>query len=442
MKRLFILALVLLPFGAAAQDIAVKTASPVPVAAVQEVLPAYDSTVLYMSLRSLVDNPKFYDGQKIMLLPCDGTSGDRLYTHLSGFHVRGERPLPQYADTVWNSRRTKVKDVFVPSSDVYAPEGVAGARVLDIGGSVRLQDGFCTPASAVEGRFFTVERVVVTKDASEGGRFEFLFEMADADGVPVDWTFSWSLLYDIPVLVYAGYGRMRDSHVGRTYIVDPEKRYHNYAARSLGAQKYDVVTGGLLCTEFSLAPGTRFRRFILSWAGADGGGYVTYLEPHLFFRDSLGREYPVVAHEGGGDYNPVSPSQVAGGSYSEMYRELTLASLVDLQEYSDLQERKRIKAEEELAERMRLKAEKEAEEARQKEARLQYLTKKYGASAAKDMMAGLVRLGWNAERCRESWGVPDHINRTSGVWGIREQWVYGDSNYLYFDNGVLTSIQN
>lgn len=46
--------------------------------------------------------------------------------------------------------------------------------------------------------------------------------------------------------------------------------------------------------------------------------------------------------------------------------------------------------------------------------------------------------------CRESWGEPDDINRTTGSWGTHEQWVYGeyDCDYLYFENGVLTSIQN
>jgi len=34
-----------------------------------------------------------------------------------------------------------------------------------------------------------------------------------------------------------------------------------------------------------------------------------------------------------------------------------------------------------------------------------------------------------------------HINRTTGSYGTHEQWVYGGS-YLYFQNGVLTTIQN
>ena len=40
-----------------------------------------------------------------------------------------------------------------------------------------------------------------------------------------------------------------------------------------------------------------------------------------------------------------------------------------------------------------------------------------------------------------SWGKPRKINRTTNAYGVSEQWVY-DGGYLYFKNGILTSIQN
>lgn len=43
--------------------------------------------------------------------------------------------------------------------------------------------------------------------------------------------------------------------------------------------------------------------------------------------------------------------------------------------------------------------------------------------------------------CIESWGEPLDINTTTGSYGTHEQWVYGTS-YLYFENGILTTIQN
>jgi hypothetical protein len=41
-----------------------------------------------------------------------------------------------------------------------------------------------------------------------------------------------------------------------------------------------------------------------------------------------------------------------------------------------------------------------------------------------------------------SWGRPEKVNRTTTSRGTREQWVYGSGNYLYFENGILTAIQN
>ncbi len=41
-----------------------------------------------------------------------------------------------------------------------------------------------------------------------------------------------------------------------------------------------------------------------------------------------------------------------------------------------------------------------------------------------------------------SWGRPTSVNRTINGSGKSEQWVYGTRNYLYFVNGILTTIQN
>lgn len=40
-----------------------------------------------------------------------------------------------------------------------------------------------------------------------------------------------------------------------------------------------------------------------------------------------------------------------------------------------------------------------------------------------------------------SWGKPRDVNRTVSAYGVREQWVY-DGGYLYFKDGILTTIQN
>lgn len=51
-------------------------------------------------------------------------------------------------------------------------------------------------------------------------------------------------------------------------------------------------------------------------------------------------------------------------------------------------------------------------------------------------------IGMTAERVRQTrWGRPDSINSTTTARGTSEQWVYKYRGYLYFNNDVLTSIQ-
>ena len=54
-----------------------------------------------------------------------------------------------------------------------------------------------------------------------------------------------------------------------------------------------------------------------------------------------------------------------------------------------------------------------------------------------------VSIGMSAQNVIDSsWGKPSKVNRTTNQWGVSEQWVYASGNYLYFKDGVLTSIQN
>jgi hypothetical protein len=54
-----------------------------------------------------------------------------------------------------------------------------------------------------------------------------------------------------------------------------------------------------------------------------------------------------------------------------------------------------------------------------------------------------VHIGMTQEEAiKSSWGKPERVNRTTRRSGVHEQWVYGGRNYLYFENGILTTIQN
>ena len=56
------------------------------------------------------------------------------------------------------------------------------------------------------------------------------------------------------------------------------------------------------------------------------------------------------------------------------------------------------------------------------------------------IVAGRVILGMTASEAVASWGGPKTVNRTETIHGVTEQWVYR-TKYLYFDDGVLLSIQ-
>ncbi|MBS0646967.1 MAG: hypothetical protein JSR97_10325 [Verrucomicrobia bacterium] len=67
---------------------------------------------------------------------------------------------------------------------------------------------------------------------------------------------------------------------------------------------------------------------------------------------------------------------------------------------------------------------------------------RFGQKTGNLIADGKVLIGMNQEMCKLAWGVPIDINRTIIKGLTREQWVYGWGTYLYFDNGVLSAIQN
>ena len=66
---------------------------------------------------------------------------------------------------------------------------------------------------------------------------------------------------------------------------------------------------------------------------------------------------------------------------------------------------------------------------------------KFGESVANKIFNHSIWIGMTDEMARLSIGSPLEVNRTTGSWGIHEQWVY-KNRYLYFENGKLTSWQD
>jgi hypothetical protein len=55
---------------------------------------------------------------------------------------------------------------------------------------------------------------------------------------------------------------------------------------------------------------------------------------------------------------------------------------------------------------------------------------------------GKIRIGMTRSQVRFSWGDPEDINTTTTANEVKEQWVYGAGNYVYFEDGILSAIQN
>lgn len=52
-----------------------------------------------------------------------------------------------------------------------------------------------------------------------------------------------------------------------------------------------------------------------------------------------------------------------------------------------------------------------------------------------------IQRGMTSEQALLSWGKPQKNNKSVGSYGVHEQWVYGNGQYLYFENNVLASFQ-
>ena len=108
---------------------------------------------------------------------------------------------------------------------------------------------------------------------------------------------------------------------------------------------------------------------------------------------------------------------------------------VAFENYKNLGEAKYAKAQAEIKakqEETKAKAEAEAKAKIEAEAKAKAEAKQHG-----------VKIGMTQQQVLDSnWGAPEEKNRTTNSFGVYEQWVYGGGNYLYFENGILKTIQN
>jgi hypothetical protein len=55
---------------------------------------------------------------------------------------------------------------------------------------------------------------------------------------------------------------------------------------------------------------------------------------------------------------------------------------------------------------------------------------------------GIPHVGMTVKQVEATcWGKPDHVNRTEGTAGVSDQFVYGEGDFVYLRNGIVTSVQ-
>ena len=62
--------------------------------------------------------------------------------------------------------------------------------------------------------------------------------------------------------------------------------------------------------------------------------------------------------------------------------------------------------------------------------------------AEQEYLANEPKIGMTADEVKASnWGSPQKINKTTYEWGTTEQWCYPNNEYIYFEDGIVTAIQ-
>jgi len=403
-------------------------------------LPCYDTSSVYLDLSKLSENIHYYDNQPILISP---NTGDKVsYTHYKCFLVKDSIEMHNHPDTVWLKKRKKVKpgDFYVtyPKTLTYKPDYVENGVVRTIGENsyptyaFERLTGFYTPSEYIDGKTFTI--IGVSKLESSSVESKYCFHLIDSDGFKVDFYCTKSFRYYekeeyFPSILMVSYiDKYRTMYVDKVFHAKDVSKYSStvYLFQDIASEKYFTADGDLTCVDLSLIRGKS------SLAKLDDDYQPIYgTDIRLFFKDKEGNEFCIPIES---KYNyslSLSKSEYEDYTYGKMYYQIQLDNMILASDYYAQKEAERIAEENRIAEEQRQKAERKAR-----------LTKKYGKTYADLILQGKVRIGMTAEMCREAWGVPDDINRSSGSWGVHEQWCYDWGGYLYMENGKLTSIQN
>ncbi len=379
-------------------------------------LTRYDGVSPFFDLQELAKNPHYYDGERILFLP----HSSHRYDYFGGFSLSTPTAIP---DTIWSKDKKKIKKIEMVQCDVYKPVYVIEGKVHYFGETEKLdasvtliESGYKTPISMIEGNVFTIIDCISNIEIKNGRWLILKMLLKDSDGVEIIWNTKINIgdksdYRFMPILMYS-YIEKYKKYIGGNFV-----DYRNFNVKEPSSIE-SVLDDVYECTELSYVEEKKIYE--------PGLSEIYFYSPVLFFM-----------HKGEEVYYNIVP----GKSFGWVSGKESINSIMDPTEFKRQAQYEIQKAKE--SEKLRLlELAKEEEEKKKADAnRLSELTKKYGIHNAQLIMQSKVQIGMSKEMCIESWGEPTKINRTITSGSIHEQWVYYKS-YLYFDDGILSGIQN
>jgi hypothetical protein len=397
------------------------------------------SETLDLNYIGYTDKPYLYSlfvGQKVLFFSRNNESTINVdyYENFSLTHF--DTLWTEKPDTIWHriKEHPKPKDyTIVPIvSDKYKPVFIKNKRVSDcnIGQSNidSLKTGYYTPANEIEGKSFKIIKFDSQKCLfGKEEYYKIVFTMMSENNDTIIWRTNSliSKYHCFPLILVSTLEKYKENFLGKEFRVQesslPDKEFVALDLKNLN--NYIKLHDDLKCTDL---------KFI---------GYKNeFMIPCLILQDSIGQQFGVSIAE-----TPNAKWYLRTGDDNIFTKPTKYNQIVakpnDLVDIEIIKEQNRIQKETKLAAE---KKELQEKENAQKEVAVHRmkLIKKYGKHYANIILEGSVQIGMTKQMCIESWGKPEDINTTIGSYGRHEQWVYGNGNYLYFENGILTTIQN
>lgn len=364
---------------------------------------------------------------------------------------------PKHYKLLWRYKSEKITDKSIYKSLEYIPgkKGFSYSYLTRI--KIKptiyfhqkefISSGYYTHFSNIEGKEFTIKSInketgtYIEKyeyDETSARYGEIVYDnvvLETSDGKIIHWKVK-DLSKETSIVILGYLEKIKQIYFNETYHVLKKgelKNKYNWSLLNYETNQQEVTEGKILPKE------------ILFY-----GIKNSFLSPYITFVKNdntvLGLKIP--------EYLNVNDK--SDTIHNKFEANLTLNQLRLENEYRILQikealEIKILEAQKkEKEEKQKKQAEKEAkdlklaEQKAKEDARLwnQALINEYGKKNAKLMQEGRVRIGWTKEMCSISWGAPIDVNRYTTALGVTEQWIYGLYDYLYFENGKLTFIQN